>query len=86
MSEIKIFKKGIDYILEDIYVNYYLLCKFDKDKVIKSYSFAYAPYIDSYFDINDYHLLNDILTLEDANNYIISIKPDYIEKMIIYIN
>lgn len=82
MYEIKIFKKGSEdifynYIEGDIYVNYYLICKFEENRIVKACSFAYSPYIDVYFSMNDSNRLKNILTLEEANNYDVGIKrPD----------
>lgn len=74
IKDIKIFKKGSEdvfynYMEGDIYVNYYLICKFDGNRITKACSFSYSPYVDVYFSMNDFNRLKNILTLEEANDY-----------------
>lgn len=85
-KNITIFKKGTEeiyynFIQGDIYVHYYLLCKFDNERVTKSYSFAYSPCIDIYFSMEDYDRLNNIIDFKKANNYIVSTKPASVDNI-----
>jgi len=84
MSFVEIFERGSEdifynYSIGDITISYYLLCKLDNDRnILKSIAFGYSHDYDFYFNMNT-ELLENIYTIQDANEYIVAFKKPSID-------